>query len=175
MNYKLIIEKDIMDRNELEKRTASLKLFLAQEGNVDGIIEMIKDGGNYLYKISQEFDYKNWLNIMCAWEKISKFRSDNPLHKETDSQEIIIDEMNIGMHGAIIKAFQSKNGKWVNKEDSINWRGITWMAYNMYVENSPESSDSNSFQEAVWKTVTDFTIFWCEENILEFNEMYKKI
>lgn len=164
-----------MDRNQTEKRSVSLKLFLGIEANVESTISMIKDGGNYVYQISQEFDYRNWNNIMNAWEKISRFRSDNPLPKETDNQEIIIDEMNIGVYGAIIKAFQSKNGKWVNKEEGINWRGVTWMAYNMYVENYPESSNSNSFQEAVWKTVTDFTIFWCEENITDFNELFKKI
>jgi len=163
-----------MKRKELEERSASLKLFLEIESNRDTTISMIKDGGNYLYQISQNFDYRNWDNIMRAWEIVSSFKSDNLYPNEFSDGTILIDEMKIGRFGATIKAFQSKNGVWVNKNDGANWRGLEWMSYNIYIKEEPEYSNSNSFQEAVWKTITDFTLFWCTENVSEFNFIFER-
>ena len=143
-----------MDNKEREIRSASLKLFTALKSNRNSIVEMINSGGNYLYQIAEECRYNNWNKTMEAWELISKLRADNPYPDDIENGEIVIDEMRITGKGAVIKAFISKDGKWVSKDNESNWHGITWMSYNVFIDADESASKSNSLQEAIWKTIT---------------------
>lgn len=155
-----------MELTETEKRSLSLKLFTSPIQNRENIIEMVKDGGNYLYQLSQDYNYNNWSVIMDAWFKIALFKKDNePYANELEDGQILVDEMKIGSNGARITAHQSKDSKWV-VDAGDKWNFITWCSFHIFVDGKPELSNSNSFQDSVYKTVTDFTIFWMEENYL---------
>lgn len=155
-----------MELTEIEKRSLSLKLFTSPIQNRENIIEMVKDGGNYLYRLTQEYNYNDWSVIMDAWFKIALFKKDNePYAGELEDGQILVDEMKIGSNGARITAYQSKEGKWV-VDAGDKWNFMTWSSFHIFVDDKPELSNSNSFNDAVYLTVTDFTIFWMEENYL---------
>jgi len=154
---------------EAVRRNLALKLLVAPKGNHKTLLEMAKTTAFHNTLNS----FPDWNTIMEGWEFISQIRRDNPYPDECEEGEIIIDQMEMGGKGAIIKAFQMKDGKWVNIEDHDNhWFGITWVAYNVFASGCPEASNSNSFKEAVWKTVTDFAMFWCQTHVEDYkNEL----
>ena len=159
-------------KEERELRNISLNIFkyVSEPHNLETIIEMIEKGGAYRYNQSRDPDYNS---LMRTWELISEFHK-NPdyVPDETKEVEIIVDEMTIGGNGAIIKAYVFKNGQYVNITDRENhWFGTTWMSYSMYIKDAPESSNVDNLKEGIWKTITDFTMFWCNQNLPNFNEL----
>ena len=160
----------MISKEEKELRNISLHIFNTLPNNRGTVIEMIMQQGSYRYNVSREPDYNS---LMSVWELISKTKTNDPHPNELEEGEILIDEMTISGRGAIIKAFQMKDGEWVNLNDrDSNWYGITWMAYHMFIEGQPHASDTDSLKEAIWKTITDFTMFWCKENIKDFNIIF---
>lgn len=59
-----------MELTEIEKRSLSLKLFTSPIQNRENIIEMVKDGGNYLYRLTQEYNYNDWSVIWMLGLKL---------------------------------------------------------------------------------------------------------
>lgn len=154
-----------VERNDTIKRNLAIKLLIAPKGNHKTILDM---GSHPAFHASLN-KYPDWNELMVAWESIGEMRSDNPYPDDCEESEIIIDEMRMSGRGAIIKAFQMKDGNWVNKKDGHNWLGVTWLSFNVSGESGVSNCDN--FKYAVWKTVTEFAMFWCEVNVEGFNEV----
>lgn len=158
-----------MDRTEQLRRNVALELLISPEANRESILDMVKNAATY----AGSLDDRGWNKIMKAWVELSKMRNDSPYPNELEEGEILINEMEMSGKGCTIKAFQMKDGKWVVKDDKKNnWHGMTWMAYNVFVDGHPNTSNSHSLQEAIWKSVTDFCMWWCEEKGYNI-ELYK--
>lgn len=155
-----------MNQKEHNIRAVALRVFTSREGSRESIIQMAKENPSYVPNLKYN---QGWDETMEAWVQISNIRRDNPYPDEVKDGQIIIDEMEIGGRKCTIKAFQSKDGKWLQGEKKFNtlggnWFGMTWMSYHTFFEDLPETSNTSSLKEAIYKTVTDFCIFWCEEN-----------
>lgn len=158
-----------MEEYEILMRNSALKLFRTPEDKRQRTIRFIRLSLNH--NTSYFNKLPDWNVIMDAWELVSKFRYDNPRPNELEDGEFVIDKMSISGKGADIQLFQVKGGKWVNKKEGKNWRGMMWMSYNIFVDGHPDASNSNSLKEAIWKTVTDFAMLWCIENVPEFSKL----